>query len=191
MKLNPLSVDGAFLIELDQQEDERGNFTKLFSADLLIEQGLIASIGQINNSVTFNAGTVRGLHYQVEPAAEAKILRCVRGRIYDVVADVRHGSPTFGRWAGVELSAEKLSLVYVPPGCAHGFMSLTDATEVIYTTSAGYSEQHERVVRWDDPFFAIGWPMAPTRVSQKDSSAADFALPGRAVQRDRVCEPHN
>jgi dTDP-4-dehydrorhamnose 3,5-epimerase len=183
MKFTALPVSGAFVIDLDLQVDSRGSFMRLFAGSALAEQGLVASVAQINSSFTLAAGTIRGLHYQTAPAEEAKVIRCVRGRVFDVIADVRRASPTFGTWTSVALSAEDVSSVYIPPGCAHGFMSLIDASEVIYTTSAPYSQTYERVLRWDDPFFEIAWPMPAALVSQKDSSAADFADAGAVVTR--------
>ena len=125
--------------------------------------------------MTAKRGTVRGLHYQAAPHAEAKLVRCTRGRIYDVIVDLRPDSPTFKRWTAVELGADDRRMLYVPEGCAHGFQTLADATEVFYQISAAYDPASQRGVRWDDPAFAIVWPDAPARiVSARDRAFPDF-----------------
>ncbi|MGH7905872.1 MAG: dTDP-4-dehydrorhamnose 3,5-epimerase family protein, partial [Candidatus Binataceae bacterium] len=120
-------------------------------------------------------GTLRGMHYQIAPFQEAKLVRCTAGAIYDVAVDLRPDSPSFRRWLGVELSAANGTMLYVPEGCAHGYLTLCDETEVFYQVSQFYNPESERSVRWNDPSFAIQWPMAPGVISKKDAGAPDFA----------------
>jgi dTDP-4-dehydrorhamnose 3,5-epimerase len=164
----PLEVDGAYLIEPEPHADERGWFARIFSAEEFAEHGLEASIAQANLAATSHAGTVRGLHYQLPPSAEAKLVRCVAGSVYDVVVDVRRGSASFGRWAGRELSAEDATAIYVPPGCAHGYQALTDAARALYHTSTAYAPELERGIDHADPQLGIGWPLTPVNLSEKD-----------------------
>jgi dTDP-4-dehydrorhamnose 3,5-epimerase len=167
-------VDGCFVIEPDRRGDARGFFSRLFDATTFAEAGLVAHFVQVNNSLSSEAGTLRGLHYQVAPHGEVKLLRCIAGRIFDVVLDLRDGSPTVGKWAGAELSADNRRLMYVPRGCAHGFLTLDPDSEVIYFADTPYAGGHERIVRWDDPRFAIAWPGRPAVLSDKDRSAPDY-----------------
>jgi dTDP-4-dehydrorhamnose 3,5-epimerase len=170
------ALPGTFLVELERHEDERGFFARAWCSREFAQHGLAAELVQCNLVHNDAAGTLRGLHYQVEPSSEAKLVRCVRGALYDVAVDLRPGSPTFRRWVGVELTAENRSALYVPEGCAHGYQTLTDATEALYLTSAFYAPDDERGVRWDDPAFAIEWPEATARtISDKDRSWPDFA----------------
>jgi dTDP-4-dehydrorhamnose 3,5-epimerase len=167
-------VDGCFIIEPDRRGDSRGFFSRVFDAATFADAGLAANFVQVNNSLSSEAGTLRGLHYQVAPHGEVKLLRCIAGSIFDVVLDLRDGSPTFGKWAGAELSATNRRLMYVPRGCAHGFLTLAPDSEVIYFVDAPYAGGHERIVRWDDPRFAIEWPSRPAVLSDKDRTAPDF-----------------
>lgn len=167
-------VVGAFVIDLEPRGDERGFFSRMFDVDEFAAQGLEGSFCQINTSMSVKALTLRGLHYQVAPAGEAKLIKCVAGSIFDVVVDLRADSPTFTRWFGGVLTAENRSMLYVPKGCAHGFLTLEDNTEVMYPVSAPYSAQHERVLRWNDPAISIEWPAEPVTVSDKDRAARDF-----------------
>jgi dTDP-4-dehydrorhamnose 3,5-epimerase len=125
-------------------------------------------------SVNCRRGTLRGMHYQAAPHEEAKLVRCTRGAIWDVVADIRPGSPTFGRYDGIELTAENHSMLYVPPGCAHGFLTLTDDAEVFYQISAFYAPEHQRGFRWNDPLFAIEWPAPVAVISDRDRTYPDL-----------------
>jgi dTDP-4-dehydrorhamnose 3,5-epimerase len=131
-------------------------------------------IVQINNSLTEKMHTLRGLHYQLPPRAEVKIVSCIRGSLFDVILDIREGSSTFGEWFGVELSAENRRMLYVPRGFAHGFMTLEDHTEAFYLLTEFYSPELERGIRWNDPKFGIRWPAEPRVVSEKDQSHRDF-----------------
>lgn len=176
MTFHETSIHGTFLIELERRNDIRGSFARLWSAAEFRAHGLIADIVDMNTSRTRQRGTIRGLHWQLAPHDEAKFVRCTRGAIYDVVLDMRADSPTRHRWAAFELSAQTDRMIYVPPGCAHGFQTLQDDTEMTYAVSAAYHPSSERGVRWNDPAFAIAWPVAPVIVSEKDASWADFVV---------------
>ncbi len=167
-------VAGCRLIELEKRGDARGFFARLFCEREFAQAGLETRFVQANNSLTAEAGTLRGLHYQLPPAAEVKLVRCVRGVLWDVVLDLRPESPSFGRWFGAELSAENRRMMYVPRGCAHGFVTLGDDAEALYFVSAFYGPEEERGVRWNDPRFAIDWPVTPTTISDKDAAWPDF-----------------
>jgi dTDP-4-dehydrorhamnose 3,5-epimerase len=161
---------GAYTIEMDRLEDERGFFARSYCAEEFAARGLGAAMPQ--SSVSFNArrGTLRGLHYQAEPHAEDKLVRCTAGAIYDVIVDLRPDSPTTRRWFGVELSAANHRSLFVPKGLAHGFMTLLDDTEVLYMISASYAPGFERGIRWNDPAIGISWPTAPTVLSARDAA---------------------
>ncbi|MEJ1156774.1 dTDP-4-dehydrorhamnose 3,5-epimerase family protein [Prosthecomicrobium sp. N25] len=174
MDFTPLALEGAWIITPHHRTDTRGSFTKLFSAEDFLEHGLDARVAQVNASHSPDRGTLRGLHLQRHPASEAKTISCVRGRVYDVLADLRPRSATFGRWVAVELAAADRRMVHVPAGCAHGYMTLEADTEVIYTASRPYRPSLEQVVRYCDPFFAIEWPFEPLVISEKDRDAPDF-----------------
>ena len=135
---------------------------------------LIRHFCQINNSLSAHKGTLRGMHYQLAPRAETKVIRCIRGAFYDMILDLRVGSPTFGQSFGAELSAENRRMMYVPKGFAHGFLTLADDTEAIYFVDEFYAPERERCIRYDDPKFALRWPAAPSVVSDKDKSQTDF-----------------
>jgi dTDP-4-dehydrorhamnose 3,5-epimerase len=168
-------LEGAVLIELEPLADERGSFARTFAVDEFAAHGLETRVVQCNTSTNLRAGTLRGLHYQVAPRAEAKLVRCVRGAIYDVVVDLRPGSLTYCSWYGAELSASNQRMLFVPVGFAHGFQTLVDDSEVLYQMSEEYSAEHARGVRWDDPAFAIAWPDADVRtISARDRDYADF-----------------
>ncbi len=170
MKFQELPLAGAYTIEMDRLEDERGFFARSYSAEEFAARGLPAAMPQ--SSVSFNArrGTLRGLHYQAEPHAEDKLVRCTAGAIYDVIVDLRPDSPTARRWFGVELSAANHRSLFVPKGLAHGFMTLRDDTEVLYMISVPYAPGFERGLRWNDPAIGISWPTAPSVVSARDAA---------------------
>lgn len=179
MNCLPTSVEGAFLIEPSVLSDERGFFLRAFCAQTFAEFGLETDFVQSNLAGSVHRGTLRGMHYQVAPYEEAKLVRCVRGSIYDVVLDLRPASATLGQWFGSELSSENRKMLYVPPGCAHGYLTLASNTEVYYLVSAPYSPQSERGVRWDDPKFSIEWPQTSgLTLSDKDRAWPDFSTPG-------------
>jgi dTDP-4-dehydrorhamnose 3,5-epimerase len=158
----------ACLIDLEQRADERGFFARAYCAQTFAERGLTSDFVNTNLSRTRRKGTLRGLHYQHPPHAEAKLVRCTRGAIYDVIIDLRSGSPTRGEWLGVELTADNHRQLYVPEGFAHGFVTLADDTEVTYQVSAFFAPEAEDGVRWDDPAFAIEWPVTVLEMSDKD-----------------------
>jgi dTDP-4-dehydrorhamnose 3,5-epimerase len=168
-----LPLAGAFTVELEPVADERGFFARSFCRDAFRARGLAADYPQC--SVSFNArrGTLRGMHYQAAPHAEAKLVRCTRGRLYDVIVDLRPESHTCCRWVGVELDAARRNALYVPEGFAHGFLTLEDETEVFYQISHAYVPESARGVRYDDPAFGIRWPAAPSVISERDRSYPD------------------
>jgi dTDP-4-dehydrorhamnose 3,5-epimerase len=169
---------GVVLIELEPHVDERGSFTRTFDAAIFAERGLGARVMQCSHSFSSRAGTLRGLHYQLAPHAESKLVRCAKGRVYDVVVDLRRDSPTQGRWSAVELTDRNMLCVMVPEGVAHGFQTLEDNSEVNYQISAAYAPHASCGVRWDDPTFAIDWPEPPTgerSMSERDRSYPDYA----------------
>jgi dTDP-4-dehydrorhamnose 3,5-epimerase len=174
MKFNPTPVQGAYTIELNKIDDERGFFARAFCCREFVEQGLATKFLQINNSLSVQKGTLRGMHYQLQPNAETKLVRCIKGALYDVVLDLREDSSTFGQSYGVDITSDNRRMMYIPKGCAHGFITLADDTEAFYFVDAFYAPDHERGIRFDDPRFAISWPAAPTVVSDKDRSHRDF-----------------
>jgi dTDP-4-dehydrorhamnose 3,5-epimerase len=167
-------IAGAYLIDLEKRGDDRGFFARVFCRNEFGEQNLDTEFVQINNSRSAERGTLRGLHYQLAPAEEVKIVRCVSGVLWDVILDIRPRSPTFGRWFGAELSATNRRMMYAPRGMAHGFVTLADDTEAFYLVSAFYAPERERGIRWNDPRFAIEWPVTPAVMSDKDRDRPDF-----------------
>lgn len=168
-------VKGAFVMDLEPREDERGFFARVWCERECGERGMNLRVAQCNVSFNKKRGTLRGLHYQAAPFEEAKLVRCTRGAIYDVVVDLRPGSPSFKRHLAVVLSAENRRALYVPEGCGHGFQTLEDDTEVFYQMSAPYSADHARGVRWNDPAFGIEWPPADRIMADRDRTYPDFA----------------
>jgi dTDP-4-dehydrorhamnose 3,5-epimerase len=174
MKFYPTPLLGAYTIELEKRGDDRGFFARFFCQREFEAAGIPMSIVQVNNSLSAHAGTLRGLHYQLPPAAEIKAVRCIRGALYDVIVDLRPDSPTFCKWFGAELTAENRLMMFVPQGFAHGFLTLSDDTEAFYLVNAFYGPEQERGLRFDDPRFEIRWPTPPVDISQKDLSWPDF-----------------
>ncbi len=172
-KETPLA--GAYVVEAERIADERGFFARTYSRAELAAHGLDPDIAQCSVSFNHRRGTLRGLHFQAEPFAEVKLVRCTRGSIWDVIVDIRDGSPTRGRHAAAVLSAEARNAFYIPKGFAHGFLTLEDDAEVFYQISAPYSPQHARGFRWDDPAFAIPWPEAPAVISDRDRDLPVFS----------------
>jgi dTDP-4-dehydrorhamnose 3,5-epimerase len=168
---------GAKLVELDKRGDDRGSFARLWCHREFEANGIPMSVAQINNSISRKRGTMRGLHYQAAPHGEAKLMRCVRGSIFDVIVDLRPASPTYTQWFGLELTAANRAMLYVPEHFAHGYLALEDDSEVIYLVSEFYSPEHERGVRHDDPAFGIEWPIEVEIVSDKDRSWPDYREP--------------
>jgi dTDP-4-dehydrorhamnose 3,5-epimerase len=174
MIFSPTPLPGAYLIDLEKKSDDRGFFARAFCEREFRQHGLVCHFCQVNNSLSAQKGTFRGMHYQLAPKAETKLVRCIRGKLYDLILDLRHASPTFGRSFGTELSAENRRMMYVPKGFAHGFITLADDSEAFYFVDEFYSFEHERGIRYDDPKFALNWPMAPTVISDKDKTHRDF-----------------
>jgi dTDP-4-dehydrorhamnose 3,5-epimerase len=174
MRFTPTPLAGAYVIDLDTRGDARGFFARVFCEREFAEIGLETRFVQVNNSLSAQRGTLRGMHYQLAPAAEVKLVRCIKGAMWDAILDLRPDSPTFGRWYGAELSADNRRMMYAPRGFAHGFVTLADDTEAFYLVSAFYAPQRERGVRWNDPRFGIEWPIAPVVLSDKDRDRADF-----------------
>lgn len=174
MKFFPLEVEGAYVVEMEPAYDERGWFARAFCAKEFQARGMETQWVQANLSRSRARHTLRGLHFQRPPHEEAKLVRCVRGRLWDVVADVRPASPTFGRWAGIELDPSRLQWVYAPKGCAHGFLTLEEESEAFYLVSTAYAPEAEAGIRWDDPFLSLAWPAEPRVLSAKDRNWPRF-----------------
>ena len=164
---------GVYMIELERLADERGFFARSYCAEEFAARGLGPELRQCSVSYNARAGTLRGLHYQSAPHEEHKLVRCTAGAVFDVVVDIRESSPTYRRWFGAELTAANRLALFIPPGFAHGFLSLSDQAEVYYMISAAYAPQSSRGFRWNDPAFAIEWPSAPTVISSRDASYPD------------------
>jgi dTDP-4-dehydrorhamnose 3,5-epimerase len=174
VRFSETGVAGAYLIEIERKGDDRGYFARSWCRSELEARGLSARIEQINVGFNRLRGTLRGMHFQVAPHAETKIVRCTRGSVFDVVVDLRPDSPTFRRWTGVELTADNGRMLYIPEGCAHGYQTLEDASEICYLTSKPYAPDAARGVRHDDPAFGVLWPLPVTSISQADRSWPDF-----------------
>jgi len=168
-------ITGVYMIGIDRREDNRGFFGRTYCEAEFAEHGLHTSFPQCNISFNRARGTLRGMHYQAEPAGEVKIVRCTAGGIFDVIVDLRHDSQTYCRWQAFELTAANRLAVYIPDGCAHGFQTLADNTELFYMMGAVYSPAHARGVRWNDPTFGISWPVAEPLLSEKDRSYSDYS----------------
>lgn len=170
MRFTELKIIGAHVVEPEPHVDFRGRFMRAWCSHEFEEHGINFLPVQSNMGLSLMKGTVRGMHYQDSLALEAKLVRCTRGAIFDVVLDLRPGSPTFGKWEGVELSAENGRMLYVPEHCAHGCQSLEENTEIYYLTSAFYSPDSAQGVRFDDPAFGIKWPLAVSVISDQDKN---------------------
>ena len=169
MKFEPTTIKDNLLINLEKNEDERGFFARYFCEKEFSEKGLNAHWVQINNSASKEVGTLRGLHYQREPNAEVKLVRCLKGAVWDVVVDLRDGSKTFGKWFGAKLSDENRTMMYVPKGFAHGFISLEPNSEILYLVSDFYAADSEGTLFWNDQIVGIDWPIMPKVISDKDT----------------------
>jgi dTDP-4-dehydrorhamnose 3,5-epimerase len=176
MKFIPTPLAGAYTIEPEKREDDRGFFARAFCVNEFDVHGLDRNIVQINNSLSKDKGTLRGIHYQLAPKAETKIVRCIRGSLYDVIVDLRPDSPTFLKWFGAELSAENRTMMFVPKGFGHAFITLEENTEAFYMVTEFYAPEHERGLRWDDPAIGIQWPAEPVIISDKDRNHRDFDI---------------
>jgi len=174
MILTPTPLTGAFLIDLEKRGDDRGFFARFFCEKEFQGAGLESRFVQINNSLTAKKGTLRGMHYQLPPDPEVKVVRCIRGALFDVIVDLRPDSPTFRQWFGAELTAGNRTMMYVPRGFAHGLLTLEDDTEALYLVSAFYSPAQERGVRYNDPSLGIRWPVEILETSEKDRNWPDL-----------------
>ena len=176
MHFEQTSIAGVWIVTPDIFDDARGQFVRAWMPDEFAERGLDTRIAQASAALTRTRGTIRGMHYQAAPFEEAKVIRAVRGGVFDVAVDLRRDSPTFLQWVGAELTADNRQIMYIPPGCAHGYQTLADDTEVFYFVSAPYSPPHQRGVRWNDPAFGIEWPLgSPTAIHGRDAAYPDFS----------------
>jgi len=169
-------LPGAFVLEPQKLRDERGVFARVWSADELAERGLRST--WVQSSISFNekSGTLRGMHYQIAPHQEAKLVTCTAGSVFDVIVDLRTDSATFRQWFAVELTARNNTTLYIPEGLGHGFLTLEDESVVEYHMSESYHPECARTVRWDDPAFGIEWPGAPGTMNERDREAPDFTV---------------
>jgi len=174
MKFHQTPLRDAHTIEIERRGDDRGFFARLFCENEFRAAGLTPNFVQINNSLSARKGTLRGMHYQLPPRAEVKVVRCVRGALWDAILDLRPDSPTFGQSFGAELSADNRLMMYVPRGFAHAVLTLADDTETFYLVSEFYGPEQERGIRWNDPKFNIAWPIEPVEISAKDGNWPDF-----------------
>jgi dTDP-4-dehydrorhamnose 3,5-epimerase len=170
LKFQELSLKGVFLIELEKIEDERGFFSRVWDKKKFEDKGLNSNLSQCNISFNKNKGTIRGMHFQKKPYEEAKIIRCVKGKIFEVLIDIRVGSPTFHKWISVELCENKYEILYVPEGFALGFQTLLENTELYYQMSEYYHPEKSGGIKWNDPKIQIKWPLDCSVISKKDDS---------------------
>jgi dTDP-4-dehydrorhamnose 3,5-epimerase len=175
MIFHDTALPGVFVIDADPIADERGFFARFWSAEVFAARQLVTRFDHVSVSFNSRAGTLRGMHYQAPPFAETKLVRCIRGAVFDVAVDLRPQSPAFRKWTGTELSADNRRALYIPAGCAHGFQTLTPDAEVLYMIDAPYSAAHGRGVRWNDPAFGIVWPEAARVINDRDAGYPDFA----------------
>lgn len=174
MKITKTEIEGVDLIDIEKHEDDRGFFARTFCTEELSQNGHEFEINQANLSFNNKAGTLRGMHYQRAPVGDPKIIRCISGRIFDVVIDLREGSPTYCKWTSAELSAQNRKSFIVPKGCAHGFLTLEPDSEVLYLMGAPFVPDLAAGVRWNDPAFSIKWPSRPTIINDRDATYPDF-----------------
>jgi dTDP-4-dehydrorhamnose 3,5-epimerase len=174
MKFTETTLPGAYLIDMERRGDDRGFFGRVFCVNEFAGLRLATRFAQVNNSLSTVKGTLRGMHYQLGFHAETKVVRCIRGAMWDCIVDLRPESPAFARWFGAELTADNRRMMYAPKGVAHGFLTLTDDTEALYFTDEFYAPHAERGLRWNDPAIGIGWPAEPVVMSDKDSSWPDL-----------------
>ena len=174
MLFKPTNLKGSFTVHLEKYNDERGFFSRYWCKNEYSELELSKDINQINNSFNIKKGTLRGLHFQYPPKSEVKIVRCISGAIWDVIVDIRLNSLTYGQYFGIELSSENRTMLYVPEGFAHGFISLVDNSEILYLSSQFFDHKSEGGLRWNDPFHGIKWPLSPTFISKKDNDIKDW-----------------
>jgi dTDP-4-dehydrorhamnose 3,5-epimerase len=174
MKIEPTVLPGVMLVAIEPHSDPRGMFARTFDGAAFAAAGLTATWPQCNISWTRQRGTLRGMHFQHPPFEEPKLVRCTRGRIFDVAIDLRRESPTFCCWIGIELSHERRNALFIPAGCAHGFLTLEDDCEVFYMMGEIFAPEAAAGVRWNDPTFGVAWPSEPATMSERDASWPDF-----------------
>jgi dTDP-4-dehydrorhamnose 3,5-epimerase len=174
MRFQETHVEGVLLITPDQFDDERGFFARTWAQDEFDARGLESRVVQRNVSYNHAAGTLRGMHFQRDPYGEVKVISCLIGAIFDVAVDIRPDSPTFGKWFGAELRQDNGAILYVPRGCAHGYLTLEPDSTVEYLISEFYHPEVAGGLRWDDPFFAVRWPTEPRVINARDAAYADF-----------------
>ena len=174
MRFTPTPLAGAVVVDIEARQDVRGLFARSFCRDEFVAAGLPAEFVQSSVSYNVRRGTLRGMHFQAAPHEEPKLVRCTRGAIHDVIVDLRRDSATHRRWFAVELSADSRRALYVPPGFAHGFQTLVDDTEILYQMAERYVADLARGVRWNDPAFAIEWPIANPFMSERDAAYPDY-----------------
>ena len=181
MRFTPTKIEGVWIIDMERHEDERGWFARTWCAGELRQHGLDPCVEQCSSSFNKTCGTLRGMHFQAVPHEEAKVVRCIRGAVYDVALDLRVDSATYCQWVAAELSPENGRALYIPRGCAHGFQTLTDNTELLYMISTPYNPASSRCWRWNDPAFQIHWPLADHAfLSERDCNAPDYQ-PGKVI----------
>lgn len=168
MIINPTKIEGVYVIEPEPREDDRGYFARVFAKEELSKAGINYSIVHINRSLSKEKGLIRGMHYQKIPKQEDKIVQCLQGKVFDVVIDVREGSKTYGQWVGETLDPLNKKMLLVPKGCAHGFQTLEENSVVEYFVTEYYAPEYEKGIRYNDPFFNVGWPIKEVIVSDKD-----------------------
>lgn len=174
MRFSKTAVDGVLLIDLDAAEDARGFFARAFCEEEFARAGIALRARQVSLSHNRAALTLRGLHYQAAPHEETKLVHCVRGRIFDVAVDLRPASATYRRWTAAELSPAARRMLYIPKGCAHGFLTLEADSDILYVMGADFVAEAGRGVRWNDPAFGIDWPAAPQVIAERDATYPDF-----------------
>ncbi len=168
MKFFETKLKGSFIIEMKKLEDERGFFARIWDQKKFVEMNLNSKLSQLSVSFNKKRGTLRGMHYQITPYQEAKLVRCNRGKIFDVIIDLRENSKTYRQWLGIEINSENNNMLYIPEGFAHGFQTLEDNTEVFYQISQEHMPEYERGKLWNDPIFNISWPIKSPIMSDKD-----------------------
>jgi dTDP-4-dehydrorhamnose 3,5-epimerase len=176
MKFTQTKIPGAYLLEIEPITDERGFFARTFCRQEFAAHNLVTEFPQCNVSFSAKQGTIRGMHYQVAPYPETKLVRCTQGAVYDIILDLRPESPTFKQWVGMELTAENHRMFYIPPGCAHGLQTLSDNAEVFYQMSGIYHPTSARGVRWNDPSFGIELPFPVSVINDRDRNYPKFKL---------------
>jgi dTDP-4-dehydrorhamnose 3,5-epimerase len=185
LEFRPTAIPGALLVASSRQQDERGGFERLFCAELFAAAGVDPAIAQINLSTNRRQYTLRGLHWQSPPAAERKLVRCLRGRLFDVAVDLRPDSPAYLTWLGVELAPDDGLALLIPEGCAHGFLTLVDDTDILYLMGAAHRPDLAAGACWDDPVFGIAWPAAPALISERDRTWPAFVPLARPLTSGR------